>query len=302
MTPTAQTNDAAAPPVARTLRRLWRAAAPHRGLLYRAFACTAVLGAITGAYAYLMGPALRFLLTGGREGLLGPVTALLPGTDGVDSRLLLWGFPAAIAVLGLLKGLSYLGQFYLFGWFGQRVAADLRRALFIKLSTLSPTQRSVQLAGDLESRLTQDVVSVEVAATYSVGAYVRDGLQIIALVGVAFCLEWRAALAALVVLPAAAWPASRLTRLFLQKTRTAQAQTGALAGQIHEGVSGLRALQAFNAEGAESARFVRRSQLQRHVLTRAGWNRGAVPALMEVFSASVVAGVLAWAASSQGVS
>ncbi len=50
---------------------LWRLlgyARPHVGLLMAAFACMTVLGLATGAYAYLMGPALRFLLSGGTEG------------------------------------------------------------------------------------------------------------------------------------------------------------------------------------------------------------------------------------------
>ena len=51
------------------LWRLLRSGRPHRGLLLRAFACMVVLGLTTGAYAYLVGPALRFLLTGGTQGL-----------------------------------------------------------------------------------------------------------------------------------------------------------------------------------------------------------------------------------------
>ena len=53
------------------LLRLLRYGRPHVGVLVAAFACMAVLGLATGAYAYLMGPALRFLLSGGAEGFGG---------------------------------------------------------------------------------------------------------------------------------------------------------------------------------------------------------------------------------------
>ena len=55
-------------------KSLWRLlgyARPHVGILAMAFACMTVLGLATGAYAYLLGPALRFLLSGGSEGFGG---------------------------------------------------------------------------------------------------------------------------------------------------------------------------------------------------------------------------------------
>lgn len=286
-------------PTSQTLRRLWRIAAPHRPLLFRALLCTAVLGGATGLLAALIGPALRFLLTGGE----------LPARYDVGSgwwrrllsdhgpQTLLWFFPACVALVGAVKGLAYLGQFYAFGWFGQQVSASLRRALFVKLSGLSPTQRALSLSGDLEARLTQDVAAVELAATYTVGAYLRDGIQLAVLGALAFALDWRLASLALGLLPLAAWPTARLSRLFLQKTRSAQAQGGLLAAQIREGLTGLRTLQAFGAERLESKRFRERSQAQRRLVSRAAWNRGAVPALMEVLAAAAVAGILVGSAS-----
>src|SRR4051794_39990147 len=130
-----------------TLWRLARQGIAHRAILLKAFACMAVLGATTGAYAYLLGPALRYLLSGGVQGL-GPVYRLVPSLATLDRRQIAWAFPVAIVVIGLFKGASYLGQFYWMGWFGQRVAADLRRAVFDKLSGLTPIQMSRHRTGD----------------------------------------------------------------------------------------------------------------------------------------------------------
>ena len=46
----------------KSLGRLLGYARPHVGVLVAAFVCMALVGLATGAYAYLMGPALRFLL------------------------------------------------------------------------------------------------------------------------------------------------------------------------------------------------------------------------------------------------
>ncbi|HYV49202.1 MAG TPA: ABC transporter ATP-binding protein [Myxococcaceae bacterium] len=283
---------------ARVLRRLLTFSRPHAGLLALAFACMVVLGATTGLYAYLMGPALRFLLEGGRSGL-GMPARLFPALEQLDRGTALWLFPVAIVAIGVLKGLSYLGQFYWMGLYGQKVVGDLRRAVFWKLASLSPLQLARERTGDLLSRFTSDVAAVEAAATYAVASYLRDGLQIAILVGVALFLDWRIAGFTLLVLPLAVLPAARLTRSVLRRTRDAQAQLGEIAAQIKEGLSGLRTIQAFNAEAAERARFATHAGRHQSALIRAGWARGAVPGVMELLAAGALALGLGYAVRAQ---
>jgi ATP-binding cassette, subfamily B, bacterial MsbA len=265
-----------------------------------AFASMAVLGLATGAYAWLVGPALRFLLTGGEAGLTW-ASRLVPSLSSVDRARALWVLPALLVVLALVKGAAYLGQFYWMGQFGQRSTAALRRRLFDALLAQSPVQLSTRLRGDLLARFSADVAAVETAAIYTVGSYIRDGIQVVILLGVALLAEWRLALAALVCIPAAVLPVSALTRAVLGRTREAQARLGALAGQAQELLSGLRTVQAYGAEEAEVGRFRDRARLHARALSRAAWARSAVPALTEVLAASAVAGALAWAGAHAGV-
>ena len=274
----------------------WR----HRGTLTLAFGCMVVLGVTTGAYAYLMGPALRFLLTGGREGL-GLAGRLFPALASADRSRALWLFPVVIVAIGVVKGLAYLGQFYWMGLFGQQVVAELRRRLFAHLCALSPVQLARERTGDLLSRLSADMTHVEVAATYAVGSAVRDGLQIVILVGVALVLDWSLALGTLVALPLAVLPASRLTRSVLRRTRTGQAQLGLLAAQLAEGLGGLKTIQAFGARQAELSRFESHASAHRRDMIHAAWARGAVPGLMEVLAAGAIAGALAYAGATRSI-
>ncbi|MCI0573590.1 MAG: ABC transporter ATP-binding protein/permease [Myxococcaceae bacterium] len=272
-----------------TLRRLLGFARPHLGTLGLAGVCMVVLGLATGAYAWLLGPALRFLLSGGTEGL-GQASRLLPWLTPETAR---WALPLACVVLALVKGAAYLGQFFWVGRFGLRVAADVRRALFVRLLGLSPRQMSTQQSGDLLGRFAADVSAVELAANTALPAYLRDGLQVVILVGVALVLDWRLALLSFVGLPLAAVPVARLTRAFLDRTREGQASLGQMAGQLQEGLGGLRTIQAFNGQEAELARFDAHARRNARALTRAAWVRGAMPGLMEVFAAAGLAGVLA---------
>ena len=261
----------------------------------------ALLGATTAAYAYLTGPALRFLLSGGTAGL-GALERFVPVGLRQSFRDAIWWLPAAIAAIGVVKGAAYLGQFYWMGLFGQRVAIALRREIFTRLSGLSPTQLSQKMTGDLLSRFSSDVTAVETAASYAVGSYLRDGLQIIALVAVAIWIEWRIALAALLIVPFAGMAVSKMTKVLLQKTREGQASLGELAAQVKEGLGAAKMIQAFNAQAAEMARFAVQSAKHEQAMTRAAWARASIPAVMEVLAAIALAGVLAFASLTQSVS
>jgi subfamily B ATP-binding cassette protein MsbA len=281
------------------LLRLLRYGRPHVGVLGAAFACMAVLGLGTGVYAYLMGPALRFLLSGGSEGFGGEHD--VPWLSRLPREAALWGFPLVVVAVGVVKGVGYLGQFYFMGLFAQRVVKDLRRELFLRVTALSPAQLSKERVGDLLSRFTADMTAVEWAAMYAVGSYLRDTVQILVLAAVALAMSPLLAGLMLAVIPLAALPASRLTRKALRGTREGQSQLGQLAGQLHEGLGGLRTIQAFNGQAAELARFAAHTQAHERAVVGAAWARGAVPGLMEVLAAAALAGALAYAAATQAM-
>lgn len=279
------------------LWRLLRYARPHFGVLLLAFVGMAAVGLTTGAYAYLTGPALRFLLSGGEEGFAS--AQRVPWLADLPREAALWGFPLVMVIVGAAKGVGYLAQFYFMGLFAQRVVKDLRRDLFQRLTALSPAQLARERMGDLLSRFSSDVSAVEAAAMYTVGSYLRDSLQVIILAGVALAMSPMLGGLMLLVIPLAALPASKLTRKVLKRTREGQTQLGNLAGQLHEGLGGLRTIQAFNGQAAELARFSAFAQAHEKAVVSAAWARGAVPGLMEVLAAAALAGALAYAASAR---
>lgn len=277
-----------------SLSRLTRYARPHTGVLGLSLVCMVLLGLATGAYAWLMGPALRFLLSGGAEGFGGAHP--IPWLSTLPREAAIWGFPVVVLGVGAFKGVGYLGQFYFMGLFAQKVSRDLRRELFLKLTALSPSQLSHHRVGDLLARFSTDVSYVELAAMYTVGAYLRDGLQVVVLAGVALAMSPLLGGLMLAVIPLAALPASKLTRKVLRGTREGQSQLGQIAGQIHEGLGGMRTIQAFNGQAAELTRFNAHARAHEEAVVGAAWARGAVPGVMEVLAAAALAGALAFAA------
>ncbi len=260
-----------------------------------------MVGLTTGAYAWLLGPALRFLLTGGHDGLQ-PLFRFWPAAASWPRERLLGGLPAVIVAIGLVKGVGYLGQFYFVGLYGQRVVVDLRRQMFARFLGLSPGQSSQQLSGDLLSRFTADVAAVEIAMTYAMASWLRDTLQIAILIAVAFSLSWKLSMLALVAVPLAVWPAWRLTASLLRRVREAQAQVGALTAQVQEGIGALKTLQVFGAQATEHRRFEASALALQRSLSHAAWARAAVPGVMEVLAAVAIAGTLSFAFATREVS
>jgi ATP-binding cassette, subfamily B, bacterial MsbA len=279
------------------MTRLVRLGRPHVGLLGLAFACMAALGITTGMYAFLIGPLLRWVLSGGTEGL-GRLGGFVPQLASVDAAVAL---PLAVLAIGAVRGLAYLGQFYFVGLYGQQIIVDLRRRIFERYLALSPLALGKERTGDLLSRFTADVALVETAATYTVASWLRDSFQILVLVAVCFAQSWTLTLVALATLPLAVLPAARLTRSLLKRLRESQATLGALSAQVHENLLAVRTLQAFNAGPAEVRRFGVAGTALRRTLERAGWTRAAVPAVMETLAAVGIAVALGAAAGARSL-
>jgi subfamily B ATP-binding cassette protein MsbA len=261
---------------------------PHRALLVRAFGCMAVLGLTTGLYAWLLGPALRFVLSGGREGTQW-LSQAMPWLPAWSNAQWVWALPALIIVIGLVKGVAYLGQFYFAGLYGQQVVGDLRAKLFAHFLTFSPTQLSQQRTGDLLSRFTADVAAVEQAATYTLASWFRDGFLILVLAGVCVALSWKLAAGTALIFLLIVLPAWLLTRKVLGRLREAQKSMGLLAAQVQEGVGAMRTLQIFNAQAAEKARFEHRAAALGRSLVKAEWDRALIPSGIELLGAAAIA-------------
>ena len=94
------------------------------------------------------------------------------------------------------------------GMVGQRMVADLRRALFDHLLRLSPGFYARRHSGDLLQRFSADVLAVETAVSNAIPSYVRDGLTVVVMLVSCFVLDWRMSLVAFGAVPLTLLPSS----------------------------------------------------------------------------------------------
>ncbi|HVO18845.1 MAG TPA: ABC transporter ATP-binding protein [Anaeromyxobacter sp.] len=286
----------------RTYLRLLGFAARYRWRILAAVGCMVVLALGQAAYAYLLGPALQFLITGDPK-TMGAVAApgLAPASWGAGARLaaldrtqILAALPIVIVGVTVVKGVAYFGQAYLMAMAGQRTIADVRRALFDHLLGLAPAFYTQRASGDLLQRLSADVAAVESAVTTAVVSYLRDGLQVVVMLATCFVIDWRMSLVAFGAIPVTLFPIVRLAARLKKVTRHAQQTGGELLSVVQEAVAGIRVVQAYGMEAWESRRYREANQRLIRIQRRGIVARGFSSPLMEVMAAVGLAAVIWW--------
>ncbi len=125
----------------------WALLRPYRLRLACGVACLLLLAASAALYAYLAGPVLQLLLSGGARGE-SYVRALLPGAP---PRLGVTLVAALLVALAAVKGLAHLGQVLLLDGTAERVGCDLRVRLYGHLLRLPLAVHRRETVGDLPS-------------------------------------------------------------------------------------------------------------------------------------------------------
>jgi ATP-binding cassette, subfamily B, bacterial MsbA len=279
-------------------RRLLAAVRPHLGLLAAAIGAIVLLSAATGAFSWLVGPMFQFVFNGGTldGAALRSAMPWLRAPESVPRETVLRALPALILIIAGVRGAAYFAQFYCMGTLGQRVVADLRLALHQKLLDLPPSFFARSASGDLLARFASDVAAVEFAVTYAMSAYLRDGLQVLVLLGVSVALDWRLALLAFVAVPLTVVPIVRFARRLKKIATRGQAQIGTLYTLLHEALQGVRIVQSFGMERYERDKFAAEQDRFLATMRRSFFVRAIFTPTLEIMAAIGIALTVVFAA------
>jgi ABC-type multidrug transport system fused ATPase/permease subunit len=189
--------------------------------------------------------------------LLPPYLAKLAVDEGIAERDL--GVLTVVVVAFLAAGVAAFAlsgaQTYFTGWVGERALADLRTDLFEHLQKLSLGYYERNRTGAIISRITNDVEALDQLVTDGLSSLVQNSLLLAGTAVVLFLLDWRLALATLIVLPlmagATVWFRTRSNRAY----RRVRERLGLVTATLAEDISGMRVVQSFTREPASQASF-----------------------------------------------
>src|SRR5690349_9079376 len=144
-------------------------------------------------------------------------------------------------------------------WLMARISQDalrrLRRDLFEHLQTLSIRFFDGRTAGELMSRLTNDIEAINQAVSQNVVSLAASVLSLIGILIAMFLLNPWLALSALLVVPIMFWFTQFVARYTRRGFRTLQKELGEINGVMEESISGQRVVKAFRRSETALERF-----------------------------------------------
>jgi len=171
-----------------------------------------------------------------------------------DRSLLIVAAGGYVAASLLVWAATY-GQTHIMSWVGQTVLFSMRRDLFLHLQRLSFNFYDRMEAGRIMSRMTGDVNALNDFLTSGIVAIASDVFVLLGIVVLMLALNWRLALATMIVAPIIAL----VTHLYRRRSRTlyreVRWQNSIVTTYLAENISGVRAVQAFAREDLNRRRF-----------------------------------------------
>lgn len=220
-----------------------------------------------------------------------------------EKRLLTWVGDSRVAILALAMIAVLLKNAFTFvtrfatARYGLATVRDLRNRLFDALLAQSPSFFHGAPSAVLVSRVTNDVQLIREALAERFGDLVQDGLTVFVLLVYLFSLDFRLALAVLVLAPLLLVPVVHFSRRLRTRARQAQEQTGELATVLDETVRGIRVVQTFGMTRFMADRFRRTSERQHIASLGARAIQAANGPVMEVLGVAAALGLIAFASA-----
>lgn len=256
------------------LARVYQALEPYRSKLIISMVAMMGVALCTGAQTYM-------------------VKDLLDKIFIEQNRFYLYSLTIVVVFIFGIKGIFYYTYHFLLEKVGLSVIKDYRAKIFehIHIQPLSffhnyPT-------GTLISRVVSDVTLMQQAVSSALVGILRDFFSVVVLMGVVFFLNWKLALFCFLILPVAAFPIIKFSKIFRRLSTKAQEETAQVSNMLYETITGNRIVKAFNMENHENNRYNNQLQLLFDVTVQDAKFRCLQHPLME-FIGGVAIAIFIW--------
>ncbi|MCA9980372.1 MAG: ABC transporter ATP-binding protein [Anaerolineales bacterium] len=274
-----------------TLARLWRLFTPYRLVILGVFSLVIISTSMQVAIPALTGQAVNCYLEPLSESSAGEAAAAACWFTTPDPTWTASDLIAGLGGLVLLIVVFYLGnaalsglQFYLMAWAGQHVLRNLQRDIFHQAHRLTMSYFTEHEAGDVMSRLTNDVDTLQQIIGFGLVSVMQGSLLLIMIMIAMFTMNVPFALVSLITLPlmflATRWLSTQARRAF----RQARQEIGSINADLQESISGVREVQAFGREEENIAEFRNNNAANRDANIRAQAFSTALAPTLEALS------------------
>ena len=175
-------------------------------------------------------------------------------------------------------------QFFLMSWAGFSALRDMRADVFRHVHRLSMGYFTRHEAGDVMSRFTNDVDTLQQVMGFGLVSVIQGGLLIVWIIYNMVARSWSFALISLLTLPlmfvATRWFSQQARRAF----RVARQEIGSVNADLQESISAVREVQAFSREDENIEQFTVQNAANRDANIRAQVFTSALAPTLEALS------------------
>ncbi|OUT11728.1 ABC transporter permease [Campylobacter concisus] len=172
------------------------------------------------------------------------------------NETLLYLLPCAIIAIYLLKNVGTFMQAYFTAYIGQDTIRRFREKMVENLLNLDMKFFNDFRTGELISRTTNDIERIRSIVSSIIPELIRELVTIIGLLCVVIYQSPKLAFFALVVMPLAIYPISRLAKKMKKISKKSQEKTSDITSALSEIFTNIEIIKANNAQKYEHSRFV----------------------------------------------
>lgn len=188
----------------------------------------------------------------------------------------------ALLVVSAIGAVMTRGQVLIMATVGQELLADLRSKVFKHIESLSLQYLESKKAGDLMSRLVNDIDALNSFFTQSLSQLIGAVFSLLG-IGVAMMLvSWKLGLAVLLMLPVLLIITNLFSSLARRAFRKTRETIGDVSANIEEQISGVKVAQAFNRTDQNIKEFAEKNAANRDANVNANAITSAFNPAMEV--------------------
>ena len=251
---------------------------------YRADVAVALVWLVIASGATAAQPALTGLVID---------TAIDAEASGAGARVLLG--PGLLLIAAAIVGWwSQRAQILRLGTAGQRALFDVREEVFAAVQRLSLSYFESVESGDLMSRLVNDIETLNSFLSQGFRRVLGAALGLIATLVGMLIVDWRLALATLLVVPVMLVATRLFGYVARQAFRRRQEAIGDVSATLAEELAGIKVAQAFNRTETDRGGFIERNAANRDANVTASAVSSAFSPTLAVISAMATALVAAF--------
>lgn len=211
-------------------------------------------------------------------------------TDGPESAL--------IFICGLLIGtiflknlFRYLALFFMVS-LRNNVVSDLRESLYKHILVLPLSYFSEEKKGDLISRMSSDILQIEIAIMSSLEALFKEPLTIVIYLTSLIIISPQLTIIVFVTLPIMGLLIGRIGKMLKKYSQRGQSKFGDLVSLYEETLMGIRIIKAFNSQAFFMRRFTKENRAYTAINVASNRTSDASSPLSETLSVVVLAFIL----------